>query len=150
MTPAELSEPWFRKVLRLRSPRPELRDLYPSGLPYTLFEVRFTPAGHDRTLIGAGRERRFTWIDIVCNDSDGFEAHYAAAVRLIKELGGRPHLGKYCNGFDMKYLHKFHEEYFEAFRRVMVRHDPCRQVLKRIHRAAFRPKAGRLTDTHAA
>jgi hypothetical protein len=55
-------------------------DLYPSGLPYTLFEVRFTPAGHDRTLIGAGRERHSTWIDSVCNDSDGFEAYYAAAV----------------------------------------------------------------------
>jgi hypothetical protein len=63
-------------------------DLYSSGLPYTLFEVRFTPAGHDRTLIGPGRERHSTWIDIVCNDSDGFEAYYAVAVQLIKELGG--------------------------------------------------------------
>ena len=65
-------------------------DLYSSGLPYTLIEVRFTPAGHDRTLIGAGRERRSTWIDIVCNDSDGFEAYYAAAVQLIKELVAVP------------------------------------------------------------
>jgi hypothetical protein len=51
-------------------------QLYSSGLPYTLFEVRFTPAGHDRTLIGASRDRRSTWIDIVCNDSDGFQAYY--------------------------------------------------------------------------
>src|SRR5207344_1015111 len=83
-------------------------DLYSSGLPYTLFEVRFTRAGHDRTLIGAGRQRHSTWIDIVCNDSDGFEAYYAAAVHLIKELGGRPHLGKYCKGFDAEYLQKLH------------------------------------------
>lgn len=87
-------------------------DMYSSGLPYTLFEVRFTPAGHDRTLIGAGRERHSTWIDIICNDSEGLEAYYAAAVDLIKELGGRPHLGKYCKGFDMEYLKKLHGEYF--------------------------------------
>jgi hypothetical protein len=100
-------------------------DLYPSGLPYTLFEVRFTPAGHDRTLIGAGRERRSTWIDIVCNDSDGFEAYYAVAIQLIQELGGRPHLGKYCKGFDKEYLQKLHGEHFETFKRLMVRHDPA-------------------------
>jgi FAD/FMN-containing dehydrogenase len=100
-------------------------DLYPSGLPYTLFEVRFTPAGHDRTLIGSGRERHSTWIDIVCNDSDGFEAYYVAAVQLIKVLGGRPHLGKYCKGFDVEYLQRLHGEYLETFQRLMVRHDPA-------------------------
>jgi hypothetical protein len=100
------------------------KDLYSSGLPYTLLEVRFTPAGHDRTLIGPGRERRSVWIDIVCNDSDGFETYYAAAVRLIKELGGRPHLGKYCNGFNVDYLQKLHGEYLQTFQHVMVQHDP--------------------------
>jgi D-arabinono-1,4-lactone oxidase/FAD binding domain len=100
-------------------------ELYSLGLPYTLFEVRFTPEGHDRTLIGAGRERRSAWIDIICTDSDGFEAYYAAAVQLIKELGGRPHLGKHCKGFDAEYLQKLHGQYFETFRRVMVQHDPA-------------------------
>jgi hypothetical protein len=102
-----------------------MKSFYSLGLPYTLFEVRFTPAGHDRTLIGAGRERRSTWIDIVCNDSDGFEAYYAVAIQLIKELGGRPHLGKYCKGFDMEYLQNLHGEYFETFQRLMVQHDPA-------------------------
>ena len=100
-------------------------DMYPSGLPYTLIEVRFTPAGHDRTLIGAGRERHSTWIDIVCNDSDGFEAYYAAAVQLIKELEGRPHLGKYCKGFNMEYMQKLHGEHFQTFQRLIIRHDPA-------------------------
>jgi hypothetical protein len=100
-------------------------DMYPSGLPYTLLEVRFTPAGHDRTLIGAGRGRCSTWIDLVCNDSDGYEAYYAAAVQLIKELEGRPHLGKYCKGFDMAYLQKLHTEYFQTFQRLIIRHDPA-------------------------
>ena len=80
-------------------------------LPYTLFEVRFTPAGHDRSLLGAGRERLSTWIDLVCNDSDGFETYYAKAEELIKkinadagesvkETGVRPHLGKFCKSLD--------------------------------------------------
>src|SRR5215213_2113570 len=64
-------------------------------LPYTLFEVRFTPAGHDLTLLGAGRDRRSTWIDLVPNDSHNFEEYYAAAEDVLKEIGARPHLGKY-------------------------------------------------------
>jgi hypothetical protein len=123
-------------------------DLYSSGLPYTLFEVRFTPAGHDRTLIGAGRERRSTWIDIVCNDSDGFEAYYAAAVQLIKELGGRPHLGKYCKGFDAEYLQKLHGEYFETFQRLMVQHDPAGKFSNAFTERLFGPNAN-LADTSA-
>jgi hypothetical protein len=124
-------------------------DLYSSGLPYTLFEVRFTPAGHDRTLIGPGRERHSTWIDIVCNDSDGFEAYYAVAVQLIKELGGRPHLGKYCKGFDAEYLQKLHGEYFETFQRVMIRHDPAGKFSNAFTERLFGPNAS-LTDTSPA
>jgi len=78
--------------------------MYSRGLPYTLFEVRFTPAGHDRTMIGAGRERRSTWIDLVCNDSTGFEKYYAAAETDIRRSGARPHLGKYCESTDRKDL----------------------------------------------
>src|ERR687897_1071365 len=78
--------------------------MYPSGLPYALFEVRFTPEGHDRTLIGAGRELRSTWIDLVCNDSEGFEEYYAAAEGLVKEIGARPHLGKFCESLDKEDL----------------------------------------------
>jgi len=42
-------------------------ESYPSALPYTLFEVRFT-LEHDRTLIGAGRGRRSTWTE---KENDG-------------------------------------------------------------------------------
>jgi hypothetical protein len=101
------------------------KHMYSSGLPYTLLELRFTPAGHDRTLIGAGRERRSTWIDIVCNDCEGFEAYYAAALPIIIEVRGRPHLGKYSNGFDMDYLQTLYGEHFEKFQRLMVQHDPA-------------------------
>jgi hypothetical protein len=89
-------------------------ELYSLGLPYTLIEVRFTLAGHDATLIG-DRPRTPFHLDRYCLQRlDRFETYYAAAVDLIKELGGRPHLGKYCTGFDVEYLQKLHGEYFQT------------------------------------
>src|SRR5918998_5323994 len=99
-------------------------ELYPSGLPYAIFEVRFTPDKHDRTLIGAGRDRRCTWIDLVCNDSHGFEKYYAEAQKLIKEIGARPHLGKYCEAFGRSDLTKLHGENFTKFLQLVEEHDP--------------------------
>jgi len=99
-------------------------ELYHQGLPYTLVELRFTPAGHDRTLIGAGRERPGTWIDLVCNDSEGFEKYYTAAEKLMKEIGARPHLGKYCESFDSGDLKRLHQEYFTRFVQIAKERDP--------------------------
>ncbi len=104
-------------------------------LPYVLFEVRFTPAGHGRSLMGAGRERRNTWIDLVCNDSAGFEVYYAEAEKLIKrinteagesvkETGVRPHLGKFCKSLDSTDMERLHGEHFRKFRQLMRDHDP--------------------------
>jgi hypothetical protein len=97
-----------------------------SDLPYTLFEVRFTPE-HDLTLIGAGRDRRCTWIDLLCNDSHGFERYFAAAEDLIKEIGGRPHLGKYCEGFRKEDLADLHGDKFVRFLDLVEQHDPERK-----------------------
>jgi hypothetical protein len=97
------------------------------ALPYTVVEVRFTPAGHDRTLIGAGRERRSTWIDLVCTDSEGFEEYYAAAVEVIKEIGGRPHLGKFCDGFAKADLERAHGENLRRFLELVETYDPNRK-----------------------
>jgi FAD/FMN-containing dehydrogenase len=94
------------------------------ALPYTVIEVRFTPEGHDRTLIGAGRGRRSTWIDLVCTDSEGFEDYYAAAVELAKEIGARPHLGKFCDGFSKADLARLHGESFSRFLTFVEAHDP--------------------------
>jgi len=98
-------------------------EMYHLGLPYALFEVRFTPK-RERTLIGAGRGRRCTWIDLVCNDSRGFERYYAAAQDLIKEIGARPHLGKFCEAFDQEYLAGLHQDSFARFLDLAKRHDP--------------------------
>jgi hypothetical protein len=100
-------------------------DMYSQGrLPYAIFEVRFTPANHDLTLIGAGRERRSTWIDLVLNDSDGYEKYYAAAEDLMKEIGARPHLGKFCAKFRKSDLKSLHGEHFEKFLQLVKEHDP--------------------------
>jgi len=99
-------------------------EMYPTGLPYATFEVRFTPPDHNRTLIGPGRERPNAWLDLVCNDSIGFERYYAAAEELIKEIGARPHLGKYIHSLDSAYLASVHGQYFERFQQLVKEHDP--------------------------
>jgi D-arabinono-1,4-lactone oxidase/FAD binding domain len=111
---------------------------YAASLPYTLFEIRFTPAGHHRTLIGAGRDRRSTWVDIVCNDSHGFERYYAAVEELMKEIGARPHLGKFCKSFRKSDLAKLHQDHFEKFLQLVKEHDPENKFTNEFTRRIFR------------
>lgn len=112
---------------------------YNLGLPYALFEVRFTPGGHDRTLIGAGRERRSAWIDLVCNDSDGFEKYYSAAEAFIKQNGARPHLGKFCKSIDRGDLERMHQEHFATFQQLVKTHDPDGKFANEFTRRLFEP-----------
>ena len=93
-------------------------------LPYALFEVRFTPAGHTRSFISAGRDDKSTWIDLVLDDSRGFEDFYAAAETLVKQLGARPHLGKYCRDLTKADLQNVHGQRFTDFLQVVQQHDP--------------------------
>lgn len=99
-------------------------DMYHHDLPYTVIEVRFTPERHERTLIGAGRGRRSAWIDLISNDSHGYELYYRAAMSLAKELGARPHLGKFCDGIAKEDLERLHGESFTMFLDVVADHDP--------------------------
>jgi FAD/FMN-containing dehydrogenase len=120
----------LRRFIRL------YEQMYHLGLPYTLFEVRFTPK-RERTLIGACRGRRCTWIDLVCNDSHGFEKYYAAAEDLIKEIGARPHLGKFCETFGEEDLARLHEGSFTTFMNLVGRHDPDRKFSNDFMRRLF-------------
>lgn len=106
-------------------------------LPYTLFEIRFTPAGHNLTLLGAGRDRRSTWIDLVPNDVDGFEEYYAAAEELMKEIGARPHLGKFCKSFRKADMARLHGVYFDKFLELMHKHDPENKFANALTRRLF-------------
>ncbi|HEY0728905.1 MAG TPA: D-arabinono-1,4-lactone oxidase, partial [Pyrinomonadaceae bacterium] len=108
-------------------------------IPYPLFEVRFTPAGHDRTLIGAGRGQRSTWIDLVLNDSNGFEGYYAAAERTMKEVGARPHLGKFCELHTRADMEKLHSTYFTKFLEIRDQQDPQRKFANEFTRRLFGP-----------
>lgn len=121
-----------RRLLKL------YEDLYRTGMPYTIIEVRFTPAGHTRTLIGAGRERRSAWLDLLCNDSHGFERYYAAAENLMREIGARPHLGKFCQSFRREDLEQAHGTHFERFRHLMRQHDPEDKFANDFTRRLFR------------
>ncbi len=132
-----------RRFIRLYESR------YADRPPYTLIEVRFTPEGHDRTLIGAGRGRRSTWIDLVCVDSHGFENYYAAAQELIKEIGARPHLGKFCEAFEAEDLARLHGDSFSKFLEVVKAHDPegkfVNELTHRLFGLRTDPSAGSTT-----
>ncbi len=111
-------------------------ELYPAGLPYALFEVRFTPAGHDRTLIGAGRQRRSTWIDIITS-SHGFEKLYEAAGELMKQIDARPHLGKHCNSINSFDFGRLYGEHFARFRQLAEEHDPEHKFVNQFTQQLF-------------
>jgi hypothetical protein len=114
-------------------------SLYDADLPYALFEVRFTPAGRYNSFIGAGRERRCTWLDLVPNDSYGFERYYDAAQIHMKQTryDTRPHLGKFCTLFHKEDMERLHGEHFDKFRQVCARQDPGRKFANSFTRRLF-------------
>lgn len=114
----EESIPTWRRFIEL------YEENYKGDLPYVLFEVRFTPAGHNRTLLGAGRERRSTWIDLICNDSFGYETYYALAEAEMRKIGARPHLGKFCGTITRADLEQLHGTHFNRFCELRQMQDP--------------------------
>ncbi|HEX5706679.1 MAG TPA: D-arabinono-1,4-lactone oxidase [Pyrinomonadaceae bacterium] len=106
-------------------------------LPYALFEVRFTPEGHKRTLVGAGRERRSVWIDLLVNESEGWERFYHEAEKLMREFGARPHLGKFCQSYTKQDMEGLHGERFAEFLDVVEAQDPTRKFSNDFTRRLF-------------
>jgi FAD/FMN-containing dehydrogenase len=94
-------------------------------LPFTLFELRFTPADHRLGLIspGAGGPAQ-VYINLVCNQSGAYADFYAEAETYIRDLGGRPHLGKWCESWSSADLARMHGTDFVRFRRLRQQHDP--------------------------
>jgi hypothetical protein len=107
------------------------------NLPYALLEVRFTPAGHELALIGPGRDTRRCWIDLICNDSHGFEKYYAVAEDMIRKIKARPHLGKFCETLDKQHLHDIYGKHFERFLELRDEHDPNRKFINPFTRRLF-------------
>jgi FAD/FMN-containing dehydrogenase len=113
-------------------------DMYEKEkLPYTLFEVRFTPGDHNLTMIGPGRERRSMWLDLLADDSHGFEKYFAEAEKLMREVDGRPHPGKFNETFSRQDLMKMHGEHFVKFLDLADKHDPERKFANQFTRRMF-------------
>ena len=66
------------------------------------------------------------WEPVLSDDGVGRvdERYYAAAEELVREIGARPHLGKYCEHLTAKDLAKLHGDSFTKFQNFMAKHDP--------------------------
>ena len=110
---------------------------YTSDMPYAIFEIRFTPQNHKLSLIGPGQERRSTWIDLVINDSYGFENFYSVAEELVKDIGARPHLGKFCTRFRKSDLLNLYGNNFVRFQEIVQQQDPQQKFSNEFTRRIF-------------
>ncbi|CAN5385335.1 D-arabinono-1,4-lactone oxidase [soil metagenome] len=137
----EFTVPYNEAIQRCNEFLKLFEDMYlaePKTLPYTLLEVRFTPANRTKALIGAGQGERRCWIDLICNDSHGFEKYYAVADVMIKDIKARPHLGKFGLDFNKAYLAELYGENFDKFLELMHEHDPENKFANDFTRRLFR------------
>jgi hypothetical protein len=132
--PYEETIPRIKRLLEIFE---ELWAAEPRRLPYSFIEIRFTPCGHELSMIGPGRDRRSAWLDIICNDSHGFEIYYAAVEAFLKEIGGRPHLGKYCETIDKAHLEAVYGDHFKRFLELRDVYDPQRKFINPFTRRVF-------------
>ncbi|MEM9748884.1 MAG: FAD-binding protein [Actinomycetota bacterium] len=108
----------------------ELLELYErryerQRLPFLLVEVRFNPAGHDTSLIGAGVERDTAWLCLCCNQSGAVGEYFADVEQWIRGTDARVHLGKWCEGLDVHDLRRMHGERVDRLDDVRRRLDPA-------------------------
>jgi len=98
--------------------------LYTAKMPYLIVELRFTPAGHQRAMIGPGVERETAWINLCLNQSGDYDSYYAEVEAYLRTIDARPHPGKFCETLDAEDLARAHGERWRRFQRVRARHDP--------------------------
>ncbi|MEL7210344.1 MAG: D-arabinono-1,4-lactone oxidase [Actinomycetota bacterium] len=100
-------------------------DLYRTGrLPFLLVEVRFSPEGHDRTLLGAGAERASAWLCLCCNQSGDVDRYFDEIEAWVASTDARLHLGKWCEKLDHTDLARMHGQRFRRFQQVRATADP--------------------------
>ena len=93
-------------------------------LPFLLVEVRFSPAGHDTTLLGAGVERDTAWLCLCCNQSGAVGRYFDAVEQWARRTDARFHLGKWCQSLDVNDIARMHGDRFRTFRRLQAEADP--------------------------
>ena len=108
-------------------------------LPFTFFEVRFTPEGHDRTLLSPGRGRESVWIDVLPNETLGFDRFYREVIPFIRTHDGRPHLGKWTDDVGHDDLAAFHGSHFARFLELREKFDPHRRFANPFTTRVFGP-----------
>jgi hypothetical protein len=55
------------------------------------------------------------------------------------QIGGRPHLGKYCDGFEPADLARVLGDSYSEFLRIAAEHDPDGKFANAFTRQLFRP-----------
>lgn len=93
-------------------------------LPFLLVEVRFSPAGHDRSFLGAGVEGASAWLCLCCNQSGAVDAYFDAIEDWLRTADGRVHLGKWCETLDADDVARMHGDRFDRFQEVRRAADP--------------------------
>ncbi|MEM7093094.1 MAG: D-arabinono-1,4-lactone oxidase [Actinomycetota bacterium] len=94
-------------------------------MPFTLIEVRFTPHQGTESMIspasGAGPH---VWFTIACSQSGAVAEYFAAIEQYMREIGGKPHLGKWCETLTDADMRAMHGAAFEQFQQLRKLHDP--------------------------
>ena len=111
-------------------------------LPFLLIEVRFSPAGHDRTLLGAGVDRETAWLCLCCNQSGAVGRYFGAVENWARHNDARFHLGKWCESLDVNDVARMHGERFLRFRRIQADADPESRFVNPFIERLFAPIAG--------
>jgi hypothetical protein len=93
------------------------------NIPFNLIEIRFTPS-HTNSFISPGHGRDSVFIDLVCNQSEGYKTFYSEAENYLRTVDARPHLGKYCESFSKHDFERLYGEEFDRFKTLIEIHDP--------------------------
>jgi L-gulonolactone oxidase len=100
------------------------RRYHDQRLPFLLVEVRFSPDGHDCSLLGGGVDRPTAWLCLCLNQSGRVGAYFDDVERWVRTTDARVHLGKWCESLDASDVARMHGERFDRFRAVRASADP--------------------------
>lgn len=93
-------------------------------LPFLLVEVRFSPAGHDRSLLGPGSGRATAWLCLCCNQSGAVREYFDEIERWVTATDARVHLGKWCETLTAADIEQMHGRRYQRFRSLGATADP--------------------------
>lgn len=93
-------------------------------LPFLLIEIRFSPAGHDRSCLGAGTDRATAWLCLCLNQSGAVGVYFDAVEQWVRSTRTvRIHLGKWCESLTTTDLAGMHGSRFGLFQQVRAAAD---------------------------